>query len=1371
LNKKKVVAGFMTSLFNSITGAHIVRMSTNSLTQAQRHLSNIVIAVCILAAGLVGAVVNRPIVAHAQSNSSGLVAYYTFNEGSGTSVNDSSGNGNTGTISGATWTTGKYGGALSFNGRFSTVIIPDSASLRLSSGMTLEAWVFPTRTINGWEDVVYKDTDIYFLEGGSTGSQSPPATGGTFVTNGNVPMRGTSALPVNTWTHLAATYDGKTLLLYVNGVVVARQAMADSLTSSTNPLQIGGDPTFGQYFQGTIDEVRVYNLALTQSQIQSDMTGAVQAADTQPPSVPQNLAGTASSSTQVNLSWTASTDNVGVTGYQIWRCQGAGCSNFAQVSAPTGTTYSDASLTASTSYSYEVQAGDAAGNLSGFSNVATVVTAAPQQAQDFTAPTTPTNLVATPVSSSQIKLTWTASTDNVGVTSYQVSRCLGFGCRFFTQIGTATTAAYSDTGLTANTLYTYRVRAVDASGNLSNSSNTVNAKTLAASDTTPPTAPTNLSATPTSTTQINLAWTSSTDNVGVTGYQVWRCQGAGCTGFAQVGTPSGNSYSDTGLAASTAYSYEVRATDAAGNLSAYSSVASAVTQTAVTTPPPPAGTIGFVQVSSATPQGSQTSVSATYSSAQTAGDLNVVVIGWSNTVATVKTLTDVAGNTYALAAGPTQATGAISQSIYYAKNIAAAAAKANTVTVTFNGSASYSDLRILEYQGLDPATPLDAFAAGSGNSSTSSSAAMTTTSANDLILGANTVASMTVGPGSGFVQRILTAPDGDIVEDMVVSAVGSYTVSAPLNGSAAWVMQAVAFRAAGSGQSGQTGQTNPPPPPPPPTLSSIAVTPAGGSISVGSTEQLAALGTYSDGSTQDVTLSATWASTNTSVATIGASNGLAMGIAAGSAQITATVGSIVSVSASLTVTGSTGTSGVVSQLVQHVSCPNSRNTGNAQSSAPDYTCPLPEPSQAGNALMVGVTSSNAGTFTLSDDQSNSWALVDSVVDGNGAFVGIYVATNVAAGTRMITLHRTSVNADNVAMSASEYYNVALSSAVDGHACRAGGNSTTIQAGSITPTVAGDLLWQYSVNSSGGGGNPGSVASFGAGLQANITWQLNGTDLYDGDAVQAGIYSGTSAIAATMSSGTAQGFDTCVMALKGATAGNAPGSGFRIVHMLHQQAPDAGPNPWPVQFPAMGNLVVLSDISGGASISGITSAPANTWVSTGAAAGSEGVTALSQIYYAGNAATGNGMTLAVTRSGALTQDTFMLYDFVGASSAPFDKDSGGETGNQAAIVNTFTTCSGCLTPSGNGGASEVILGNAGWNWCTGTGNTSPSGAEFDAATDTGNSVNGPESVDQNNGWFHSYVTTSSAITVTWKMACGATPESAWAGRVAAFKAAP
>src|SRR2546422_7624191 len=99
-------------------------------------------------------------------------------------------------------------------------------------------------------------------------------------------------------------------------------------------------------------------------------------------------------------------------------------------------------------------------------------------------------------------------------------------------------------------------------------------------DTVPPTAPANLTAGAAGGTQINLSWTPSTDNVGVTGYRLERCQGAGCSSFAQIATPAGTSYSDTGVAASTSYSYRVRATDAAGNLSGYSNTASATTPAA-----------------------------------------------------------------------------------------------------------------------------------------------------------------------------------------------------------------------------------------------------------------------------------------------------------------------------------------------------------------------------------------------------------------------------------------------------------------------------------------------------------------------------------------------------------------------------------------------------------------------------------------------------------------------------------------------------------------------------------------------------------------------------------------------------------------------
>src|SRR5256884_607034 len=124
-----------------------------------------------------------------------------------------------------------------------------------------------------------------------------------------------------------------------------------------------------------------------------------------------------------------------------------------------------------------------------------------------------------------------------------------------------TTLFRSDTGLTASTSYSYRVRATDAAIILSAYSNTASASTPAPPDTTPPTAPANLTSTAASASQINLAWTASTDNVGVTGYRVERCQGAGCSNFAQIAAPTGTTFSDTGLTASTSYSYRVRATD------------------------------------------------------------------------------------------------------------------------------------------------------------------------------------------------------------------------------------------------------------------------------------------------------------------------------------------------------------------------------------------------------------------------------------------------------------------------------------------------------------------------------------------------------------------------------------------------------------------------------------------------------------------------------------------------------------------------------------------------------------------------------------------------------------------------------------------
>src|SRR6266446_5381366 len=199
---------------------------------------------------------------------------------------------------------------------------------------------------------------------------------------------------------------------------------------------------------------------------------------------------------------------------------------------------------------------------------------------------------------------------------------------------------------------------------------------------------------------------------------------------------------------------------------------------------PGAAPIAFVQSNSATPQPPQTTVTVTYTAAQTLRNLNVVVAGWNDSTATISSITDSRGNTYALAAAPVVQSGTASQAIYYAKNISAATAGGNTVTVTFSAAAAFPDIRIAEYSGLDTVSPLDVAVGAQGNNVTSSSGAVTTTNANDLLVGANLVQTLTTGPGSGYTNRVITTPDGDILEDRVVTTIGSYTATAPVSPSA-----------------------------------------------------------------------------------------------------------------------------------------------------------------------------------------------------------------------------------------------------------------------------------------------------------------------------------------------------------------------------------------------------------------------------------------------------------------------------------------------------------------------------------------------------------------------------------------------------------
>jgi len=284
------------------------------------------------------------------------------------------------------------------------------------------------------------------------------------------------------------------------------------------------------------------------------------APDTTPPTVPTNLVASSITSTTVMISWTASTDNVGVVGYKVY------CDGTERATGILTNFYQDTGLTPNTTYAYTVSAYDQAGNNSAQS---ASVNATTSTSPDTSPPSVPTNLQASSITSTSVTISWTASTDNFGVTGYKVFRN-------GTQVATVTSGtSYPDTSLTPNTTYAYTVNAYDQAGNNSAQSASVNATTLP--DTTPPSVPTNLVASGITSTTVTISWTASTDNVGVTDYRVFR-------NGTQVGTTPGTSYQDTNLTANTTYAYTVSAYDQAGNPSAQSAPVNATT---TGTPPPP----------------------------------------------------------------------------------------------------------------------------------------------------------------------------------------------------------------------------------------------------------------------------------------------------------------------------------------------------------------------------------------------------------------------------------------------------------------------------------------------------------------------------------------------------------------------------------------------------------------------------------------------------------------------------------------------------------------------------------------------------------------------------------------------------------------
>jgi chitodextrinase len=509
---------------------------------------------------------------------SGLVAAYSFDEGAGTSAADASGNPNVGTLlNGASWGVGHSSNAASFDGVNDFVSGGNIAALSGLTAVTASAWIKGgVAPGSGDAVIVAKDAAFALVVAGHKllfGVKSS----GTWYGFG---VRSTSSVDDGNYHFVTGVYDGANVRVYVDGAQQATLAVgARTLTASTVALQIAscvGGPNCeasGEMWQGQIDDVRVYSRALTSAEIVADRDTPVAPADAVAPSAPGNVSANAVSVSRIDLTWTASTDDVAVTQYQIFR--GA-----TQVGTATGTSFSDIGLAPSTSYSYTIKAKDAAQNQSAASTAVSASTL-----PDTTAPSKPSGLAASVTSPSQVKLVWTASTDDVGVAQYRVFRDN-------TQIGTSTTPAFVDSSLSAGTTYAYSVVAADSAQNVSSTSASVSVTTPAAADTTPPSAPTALAGNAISPTQIALSWTASTDNVGVVEYSVFR-------GGTLVGISATTTFTSGSLSPSTTYSFSVKARDAAQNLSVASTAVSVTTPAAsdVTPPSAPSNLTGFASSS------------------------------------------------------------------------------------------------------------------------------------------------------------------------------------------------------------------------------------------------------------------------------------------------------------------------------------------------------------------------------------------------------------------------------------------------------------------------------------------------------------------------------------------------------------------------------------------------------------------------------------------------------------------------------------------------------------------------------------------------------------------------------------------------------
>ena len=384
------------------------------------------------------------------------IAAYAFNEGSGTTAADASGSGLTGTLTnGATWGAGRNAGAVQLDGVNDFVELGNPAALQLTGSMTVSAWVnsaaFP---VDDAAIVSKRASGEVGYQLDTTVDRGPRTIGFklTSSSGGSMFRYGATTLQANTWYHVTGVYDAATsqLHVYLNGQLddgtLVGTVTATQQNSAAN-VNIGRRPTATASTSTVASTTSASTTGHShQAEIQADMntpvaggTGDTTAADGA--DQPERDGGELDPGQPL---LDGATDNVAVTGYRVERCQGAGCSIFAEIapaapgrrSRDTGRTRLDQLLLPRARRRRRHQPRPL---------LARPPARRRRRPPTRQPPTAPTNLTATAASPTQVNLSWTAATDNVAVTGYRVERCQGAGCSIFAEIAPAAPGRRSPT--------------------------------------------------------------------------------------------------------------------------------------------------------------------------------------------------------------------------------------------------------------------------------------------------------------------------------------------------------------------------------------------------------------------------------------------------------------------------------------------------------------------------------------------------------------------------------------------------------------------------------------------------------------------------------------------------------------------------------------------------------------------------------------------------------------------------------------------------------------------------------------------------------------------------------------------------------------